>query len=65
MRIWLLFQMPRGMKNLRHFRLKLMDERSRMKEELTKTMASTDLPAEDRSKAKEQMDKLNDIAQKE
>lgn len=46
-------------------RMQLMDERSRMKEELTKTIASTELPVEERSKAKEQMDELNDIAQKE
>ncbi len=46
-------------------RMQLMDERSRMKEELTKTIASTELSVEDRSKAKEQMDELNDIAQKE
>lgn len=46
-------------------RMQLMDERSRMKEELTKTIASTELSVEDRSKAKEQMDELNDITQKE
>ena len=37
----------------------------KMKEELTITIASTELPAEERSKAKEQMDELNEIAQKE
>ncbi|MBB6444877.1 SpoIIIAH-like family protein [Bacillus benzoevorans] len=46
-------------------RMQLMDERSKMKEELTKTIASTELSAEERSKAKEKMDELNDIAQKE
>lgn len=46
-------------------RMQLMDERSRMKEELTKTIASTELSVEERSKAKEQMDELNEIAQKE
>lgn len=46
-------------------RMQLQDERSQMKEELTKIMASTDLPVEKRSEAKEQMDELNEIAQKE
>jgi stage III sporulation protein AH len=46
-------------------RMELEDERSRMKEELSETIASTELPAEERSKAKEQMDELNEIAQKE
>ncbi len=46
-------------------RMQLMDERSRMKEELTKTIASTELSVEERSKAKEQMDELNEVAQKE
>ena len=46
-------------------RMQLEDERSKQKEELTKTLGSTDLPVEERSKAKEQMDELNEIAQKE
>lgn len=46
-------------------RLDLQDERSRMKEELTNMMASTELSAEERSKAKDQIDELNTIAQKE
>lgn len=46
-------------------RMQLQDERSQMKEDLTKRIASTDLPVEDRSEAKEQMDELNEIAQKE
>jgi stage III sporulation protein AH len=46
-------------------RMKLMDERSRIKEELTTKVGSTELSVEERSKAKEEMDELNDIAQKE
>ena len=46
-------------------RMQLEEERSQMKEDLESTIASTDLPAEDRSQAKEQMDELNEIAQKE
>ncbi|MBU8879335.1 SpoIIIAH-like family protein [Bacillus sp. FJAT-29790] len=46
-------------------RLQLNDERSKMKEDLTVTMGQTDLPAEERSKAKDQIDQLNEIAQKE
>lgn len=46
-------------------RMQLMDERSKMKEELTKTLASTELSVEERSKAKEKMDELDEIAQKE
>ena len=38
--------------------------RSEQKEELTTKLASTDLPAEERSKAKDQMDKLNQTAKK-
>ena len=45
--------------------MQLEEERSQMKEDLESTIASTDLPAEDRSQAKEQMDELNEIAQKE
>src|SRR3954468_18165966 len=46
-------------------RMQLEDERSQMKEDLTKTIGSTELPVEERSEAKEQMDELNEIAQKE
>ena len=46
------------------FRMQLEEERSQMKEEFATTIASTDLSVEDRSQAKEQMDELNDIAQK-
>lgn len=46
-------------------RLQLDDERSRMKEELTTVLGQTDLPAEERMKAKDQIDELNEIAQKE
>ena len=46
-------------------RMQLEEERSQMKEDLQSTIASTELPAEERSEAKEQMDELNDVAQKE
>lgn len=46
-------------------RLKLQDERSELKEQLNTVVATTDLPASDRSEAVDQMKKLNDIAQKE
>ena len=46
-------------------RMQLEEDRSKMKEELQSTIASTELPAEERSEAKEQMDELNAIAQKE
>ena len=46
-------------------RMQLEEERSQMKEDLQSTIASTKLPAEERSEAKEQMDDLNAIAQKE
>lgn len=46
-------------------RMKLEDARSRMKEELTVQLASTDLPADERSKIKDQMDKLQETANKE
>jgi stage III sporulation protein AH len=46
-------------------RMKLNDLRSEQQEELTTELASTDLPAVDRSKVKDQMDKLNQTAQKE
>jgi stage III sporulation protein AH len=46
-------------------RMQLEEDRGKMKEELQSTIASTELPAEERSDAKEQMDELNAIAQKE
>lgn len=46
-------------------RMQLEEDRGKMKEELQSTIASTELPAEERSEAKEQMDELNAIAQKE
>ena len=46
-------------------RLKLDDLRSQQQEDLTTELASTDLPAVQRSKVKDQMDKLNQTAQKE
>lgn len=46
-------------------RLKLQDERSELKEQLNAVVATTDLPADERSEAIDQMQKLNEIAQKE
>ncbi|MGG1400620.1 SpoIIIAH-like family protein [Bacillus salipaludis] len=46
-------------------RLKLQDERSQLQEELTAQVASTDLPADKRSEAMDQMKELNKTAQKE
>ncbi|WP_066365699.1 SpoIIIAH-like family protein [Neobacillus fumarioli] len=46
-------------------RMKLQDERSKQQEELTNELAATNLPADERSKIKDQMDKLNEIAQHE
>lgn len=46
-------------------RLKLEDERSKLKEELNAEVASTDLPADKRSEAYDQMQRLNQTAQKE
>jgi stage III sporulation protein AH len=46
-------------------RMKLDDLRSQQTEDLTTELASTDLPAVERSKVKDQMDKLNQTAQKE
>ncbi|MGG3560969.1 SpoIIIAH-like family protein [Neobacillus rhizosphaerae] len=46
-------------------RMKLDDLRSQMQEDLTTQLASTDLPADERSKVKDQMDRLNQTAQKE
>ncbi|WP_413308924.1 SpoIIIAH-like family protein [Bacillus sp. 1P10SD] len=46
-------------------RMKLDDLRSQMQEDLTTQLASTNLPADERSKVKDQMDRLNQTAQKE
>jgi stage III sporulation protein AH len=46
-------------------RLKLEEQRSELKAELNSVVASTDLPADERSKAMDQMQKLNETAQKE
>jgi stage III sporulation protein AH len=46
-------------------RMKLDDLRSEQQEDLTTELASTDLPAVERSNVKDQMDKLNQTAQKE
>lgn len=46
-------------------RLKLDEERSRMKEELTAIVASTDLPNEKRNEAYDKIQHLEDVSQKE
>jgi stage III sporulation protein AH len=46
-------------------RMKLDDLRSEQREDLTTELASTDIPAVERSKVKDQMDKLNQTAKKE
>lgn len=46
-------------------RLKLDEERSRMKEELTEIMASTELPSEERGDAYNKIQNLDQVAQKE
>ncbi|MEH7391132.1 MULTISPECIES: SpoIIIAH-like family protein [unclassified Bacillus (in: firmicutes)] len=46
-------------------RLKLNDERSKMIEELSAKMANTQLPAEEISAAKDQIDQLDALAKKE
>jgi len=46
-------------------RLQLDDARSEQKEELTTELASTNLSPDERSKIKDQMDKLSETAQKE
>lgn len=46
-------------------RLQLEDQRSQMKEELQSEIASTDLSPDKRSEAYDQMQKLNETAQKE
>ncbi|MDF2858222.1 MAG: stage sporulation protein [Neobacillus sp.] len=46
-------------------RLKLEEQRSEMKEDLSAVVATTDLPADERSEAMDQMKKLNQTAQKE
>jgi stage III sporulation protein AH len=46
-------------------RLQLEDQRSQQKEDLQSVLATTDLPADKRSEAYDQMQKLNETAQKE
>jgi len=46
-------------------RLKLDEERSKMKEELTAIVASTDLPNEKRNEAYDKIQHLDDVTQKE
>lgn len=46
-------------------RLELEDQRNEMKEQLNEIMASTDLTAEKRSEAYDQMKKLDELAKKE
>ncbi|WP_066060668.1 SpoIIIAH-like family protein [Neobacillus soli] len=46
-------------------RMKLEEVRGKEAEELTTELASTNLPADQRSKVKDQMDKLNQTAQQE
>ncbi|NRD80710.1 SpoIIIAH-like family protein [Bacillus sp. BRMEA1] len=54
-----------GDSTFEQLRMTLDDQRSQQKEELTNELAATNLPAEERSKIKDQMDKLNETAQKE
>ncbi|MGV2938281.1 SpoIIIAH-like family protein [Mesobacillus sp. LC4] len=46
-------------------RMKLEEQRTKMKEDLQSIVASTDLPAQDRSDAIEKMNELDEVAQKE
>ncbi|WAA10455.1 SpoIIIAH-like family protein [Fervidibacillus albus] len=46
-------------------RMQLQDERSRQIEQLEETLASTDLTAEERSEAKDEMERLHAMAEKE
>ncbi|WP_066312423.1 SpoIIIAH-like family protein [Bacillus sp. FJAT-29814] len=46
-------------------RMQLEESRSKQREELTETMGTTSLPADDRLKAKDEIDRLRDISQKE
>jgi stage III sporulation protein AH len=46
-------------------RMKLEEQRTKMKEHLQSIVASTDLPAQDRSDAIEKMNELDEVAQKE
>ena len=46
-------------------KLQLQDERSELKEHLNTVVATTDLPADERSEAVDQMQKLSEIAKKE
>ncbi|MBY6273065.1 MAG: SpoIIIAH-like family protein [Caldibacillus debilis] len=54
-----------GDENFEAIRLQLQDERSRKMEELQAIAASTDLSAEERSRAKDEMDQLSKNAEKE
>lgn len=54
-----------GDQEFEELRMKLDDLRSQQQEDLTTELASTDLPAVERSKVKDQMDKLSQTAQKE
>ncbi|MBP3039759.1 SpoIIIAH-like family protein [Bacillaceae bacterium Marseille-Q3522] len=54
-----------GNKDFETLRLDLEDKRSKMQEELTNVIATTSLPAEERNEAKEKINELNEIAQKE
>lgn len=46
-------------------RIKLDEQRTKMKEDLQAIVASTDLPAQERSNAIEKMDQLDELGQKE
>jgi len=46
-------------------RIQLNEERSKIKEELTAVVGAADVPAEERSAAKDQLDELDELAQKE
>jgi stage III sporulation protein AH len=46
-------------------RIKLEEQRTKMKEDLETIVASTDLPAQERSDAIEKMDQLDEMSQKE
>ncbi|SDM14405.1 SpoIIIAH-like family protein [Bacillus sp. OK048] len=54
-----------GDEEFESLRLKLQDDRSELKEQLTDVVATTGLPPNERSEAVDQMKKLNEIAQKE
>jgi stage III sporulation protein AH len=54
-----------GNSNFDEIRMEIADERSKQKAELEAEVASTNLPADKRSQAYDQMQKLNETAQKE